>query len=416
MTTANNDASTITAAALIAAFQDNTTGQAKHELLEDFLLRSPALAIDTFALDALTALPRGDVYYEWMLNHISPSTFEPLIAQAVALLERGQSQEICNAAIRSVSMQCPQALQPYLKQLFALRPNDGWDGENWPWRGAQDSDVAFLTEKMRSGTLLEQKKAFECLLETRQPDAIAAAMAAFPQLQLDGQLAIHLNQVDYAESGRPLYRRDCTHLVFPPSYYDTGKGPRALHPCRTLASDAAPVRFGGTGSGPCGYCGQPRHHLVTLAQKYVFTDGGEEDLALEFCLSCMGWECPVMFYQHGADGKPVPLDHAAVTPRFPTAQLRELQVGLATTPPRWQYQSWASIADNINRLGGPVIWVQSADYPDCPLCKQQMHAALVLESGLELDDGYTMDWGSGGLCYGFQCTPCRVIGYTGQCT
>ena len=41
---------------------------------------------------------------------------------------------------------------------------------------------------------------------------------------------------------------------------------------------------------------------------------------------------------------------------------------------RWHWQSWAgsNSRQNLHRVGGPGVWVQSADHPPCPGCDRAM--------------------------------------------
>ncbi|NHZ64638.1 DUF1963 domain-containing protein [Massilia genomosp. 1] len=397
---------------------------ASHARLRVFLRDAGPGDIDALAGDELLSLPRGaSNMIEEVLCVISTTAFARLAVRALDLLEQQPSPEaraICNEVLAAASLQIAPALQPYLARLFDLAPHRGWTMEDWPWRAAQDEDLAFLSEKLVAGDPQERRKAFDCLLETRRPDAMTIAVNACPTLALPYPPAAYLRALDHDGPGLPLYSRQCVHLIFPANYLGDGSAdpaPGAQHPSWTLPADAPLHRFGGAGSAACGLCGGQLHHLLTLPESAIFgaTASRAGALSLEACLSCLGWERDVLFYRHGDDGLPGPLDHGAVTPQFPAKALAPTEVRLAPTPARWTWQQWGG--GNLHRLGGAPVWIQSADYPDCPACARTMHFAMQLDSELPTtDEDESWLWGSGGICYVFQCQPCRTIGYLWQCT
>jgi hypothetical protein len=143
-------------------------------------------------------------------------------------------------------------------------------------------------------------------------------------------------------------------------------------------------------------------------------------LELATCLSCLGWEKQPLFYRHDQHGIPsnVGYDGPAVTPQFPSGQLKETEIRLAETPRRWYWQDWAlsNGRENLNRIGGEPCWVQSAEYPHCPLCQRIMPYLMQLDSNLPMNEEREFLWGSGGIGYGFWCDQCKVSGFFWQCT
>ncbi|UOD28543.1 hypothetical protein INH39_24295 [Massilia violaceinigra] len=397
---------------------------ASHAQLQMFLRGASAQDLDALADDTLLSLPRGaSNMIEEVLCVIPEAGFARLAARALDALEQQPSpamREICDEVLQEASLQIGPALQPQLGRLFELAPNRGWTAENRPWRAAQEEDVAFLNEKLVAGDQEARRKAFACLIETRRPDAMAIAAEAYPTLALKYPFSLYLRGVDHDGPGQPLYGAPCAHLIFPENYMYGGSAdpaPGAQHPTWTLPGDGSLHRFGGAGSTACGLCAGQLHHLVTLPERTMFgeTASGEATLSLEVCLSCLGWERDLLFYRHGDDGLPSPLHHGAVTPRFPANALAATEVRLAPTPARWTWQQWGS--GNLHRVGGAPVWVQSPDYPDCPTCARTMHFAMQLDSELPTtDEDESWLWGSGGICYVFQCQPCRTIGYLWQCT
>jgi hypothetical protein len=60
--------------------------------------------------------------------------------------------------------------------------------------------------------------------------------------------------------------------------------------------------------------------------------------------------------------------------------------------------------------------VQSAHYPACIDCGEQMPFVMQLDSTLPTTNEGMLLWGSGGMLYSFWCAKCRVSGHFWQCT
>ena len=189
------------------------------------------------------------------------------------------------------------------------------------------------------------------------------------------------------------------------------------------APPVAHARMGGALASVCGLCHAPLHRLLTLPDP--FAAGIASDTGIEFatCLSCQGWEADgALFYRHGPDGSPQAHPgqrrDAPLTPEQIASPLLEADVALFEAPARWRWQDWGESngRQNLSRVGGAPSWVQSADYPACPDCGQDMGLAMQLDSGLPQEDGGEWLWGSGGCNYTFWCATCRVSGQRWQCT
>jgi hypothetical protein len=407
---------------LLEQFRTRTSGAGAFDRLAEFLRTADDREIERFALSALEVVPSGGAFLDSTLSHISSSGLARLTDKCVAILESQTSNDACESVLAYVSLQQPLDLQPHLRRIFALRPNAGTYYENWPWRGAAETDVSFLSSSLQSTQIATRTKAWECLLETRRPDAMSLALAATDKVQLDQPAEIYLRTVGFNAPHERLYKEACEHMTFPPGYFAVD-GPswnsRSLHPTWRLKSGSKEFRFGGPGSASCGLCTQNLHHLISLPTSRVFDDACDDStIPLEVCLSCVGWVEGCLFYQYSASGSPRALDVGTAKPEFVAGPLRETRVYLAPTPDRWRWQDWAlaNARENLHRVGGHPCWIQSADFPECRSCGKTMHFLFQLDSGLPIADGGEWLWGSGGICYGFRCMGCRITAFRWQCT
>lgn len=97
----------------------------------------------------------------------------------------------------------------------------------------------------------------------------------------------------------------------------------------------------------------------------------------------------------------------------------QAEVGLAALgSERWRQQDWgqSNHRQNLSRVGGAPSWVQSAWYPACIDCGEEMPFVMQLDSTLPTTGEGALLWGSGGMLYTFWCAKCRVSGHFWQCT
>ncbi|MDN7426074.1 hypothetical protein [Burkholderia sp. AU45388] len=192
---------------------------------------------------------------------------------------------------------------------------------------------------------------------------------------------------------------------------------------RAGESPRSTAHFGGVSPHRCGLCHQPLHRLLTLPQPAEAGIDSATPVSFDTCLSCLGWESDgPLFYRHDDSGHaiahPSQQHDAPIEPDYPAAAFVESDVALFAAPARWTRQDWGESNDrqNLNRVGGPPSWVQSAWYPACPDCGRTMHFAMQLDSQLPQVDGGEWLWGSGGANYTFWCAPCRTSAHLWQCT
>jgi hypothetical protein len=406
---------------LLERFRDKRPDAESFDHLAGFVLTADPDRIEQFAFALLEVVPGGGTFLDLVLSHVSREGLARLADRAVTTLESASS-EACESVLAYASLQYPRDLQRHLPRMFVLRPNAGSYYENWPWRGAADTDVSFLLWNLKSSQSACRLKAWKCLVETRRPDAISRAVAIADDIALEQPVESYLRAVGINTRYERLYVDHCGHIVFPPEYFAVDRpswSSRSLHPTWRLAGDSRQLRFGGAGSAGCGLCGKTLHHLITLPSSSVFGDSSDTSTAqLEVCLSCLGWEQDCLFYRHSSDGSVQSLDVGSVQPEFVAEPLREACIRLTRTPERWTWQDWgySNSRENLHRIGGHPCWIQSADFPDCKSCGETMHFLLQLDSGLPGADGGEWLWGSGGICYAFRCAACRITAFRWQCT
>jgi len=417
----------------------NPTDRALH------LAQSAPEEIATLVRATMRVQPKGSFDFEALLALMPEEEWPALVAEAMAILKADPADEAAEGILHAASFQCLQAVHPFLTELFLIDTFFKANIGIYVWRESGDAYLDFLTDYLwgrripealtplqAENELLLRHRAFASLMETRHPEALRQASHAAPDLGYSVEhFTAWLHLVDYEPEGdgfRRLVPYPVRHLQFPAGYIE--KHPYLENweplPWQSLAPEDYTYRFGGVLEATCGFCGEPLYHLLTLDP---IPEGLEITsvfrLALATCLSCEGWEEYCLFFQHDDAGLPVAYNRAETLrmPKFFYRPLVETRVAMIETPQRWRWQDWGASngKENLHRLGGHPSWVQSAEYPVCPVCARTMPFLMQLDSGLKLDarqkteDG-TLLWGSGGMAYLFWCDACRMSATMWQCT
>jgi len=355
-------------------------------------------------------------YTDAALSFLPLEDWPRAVQIAVSALLQDKTNKAAQSVVSCASLQCPGALHPYLKQLFGLMEYDFHQA----CRGANLEDVMFLFAYCNSEDWNVHYSACEGLLETRIPDAMKFVKTC------EKNHYNYLFSVGFEESNdgfRQLYSDKVLHLAFPFNYLDCmvpdmGWAANIDHPTWVVASsDRQQYRFGGVSEARCRLCGEQVSHLITLDP---VPDGigitGLARVELAVCLSCLGWKKEILSYQHNEEGKPRALDYAESfsAPQFVELPLEETMVNLVDLGIRWRWQEWNN--ENLHRLGGHPTWIQSAEYPCCPICERTSSFLMQLNSDLRDGNGHQFLWGTGGIGYVFWCDQCRVSSFLLQCT
>lgn len=367
-----------------------------------------------------------------VMSFFALEDFPRAIRFALDGFARDPKNEAAEAVVASASLQCVSVLHPHLDQIFHLGVNGSSYYGTWPWRESGRQALDFLQGVLESDghSEAERLRAWQALLETRDETCLHYAITVAPRIPLHSDPSLYFAQVGlegHGDAFRPLDPKTVFHLRFAEGHFDDAERPlwlHTFHPTWRLDADSsALMNFGGDlpGDVRCDACGGGLHHLITLDPVPVGIGvTGLSRLCLATCLSCLGWEQEELFYRHDEEGSPAQIGHSggSVTPQFPVGPLKGCQVRLAPTPNRWHWQDCglSNSRENLNRVGGPPCWVQSSQYPACPMCQETMQFLMQLDSDLPMADGGEWLWGSGGIGYVFWCDACRVSGYLWQCT
>lgn len=136
------------------------------ELLHE-LSRSQPERIASWMTAYMERVQEGSVLLDAAYSLLPAGDWPLVIEAAIGCLRASREHEAAASAIAYASLQCPQLLSPYIREMFRLRPNANAYYSHWYCRGAGEEHVEEWTE-------LEYT--VWALLETRQEYAIEAAV------------------------------------------------------------------------------------------------------------------------------------------------------------------------------------------------------------------------------------------------
>ncbi|WP_298103433.1 hypothetical protein, partial [uncultured Campylobacter sp.] len=176
------------------------------------------------------------------------------------------------------------------------------------------------------------------------------------------------------------------HIIFPRGYFGAPYAPHLAkhHPTWRLEGGKAGYKLGGVLDEADGDAQNPLFHLITL-------DPLPRDLPVRSLprLSLAAHvreinEGEVVFYEHDAQGMPRRIGERTQVEYVQDEPIKECEVALAPTPPRWAAQDWgmSNGRQNLARIGGEPSWIQGASVPTCPICGEKMEFLMQLDSEL----------------------------------
>jgi hypothetical protein len=359
--------------------------------------------------------------------------FPDIVVVALEHLRSQPENEVAEDILAYCSLQSVRSLHPHLDNLFNLAPNRRTYYACWPWRESGTLHFAYLRNVLEHDTEIQRRlRAWEALLETREPEAMQLALGAAQQIGAQEQAHYRLLGVGFEATRvgfRRLYAETVYHIIFPPGYVPVKRQPlmagrnfsREHHPTWQPAATEAPrMRFGGDSSSHCAYCGEALQHIITVEPIPVTLPiSGLERLELSTCLSCLGMEQPIIFYTHGQTGRPQQTEFAVARakPEFAGEAFLPTEVQITQLSQRWHWQDHAlsNGRENLHRIGGAPCWIQGPDYPTCPECGELMMFLFQVDSYLPTVEGNEWMWGDAGMYHCFWCYDCKVSGHLWQC-
>ncbi|WP_148046373.1 hypothetical protein [Halostreptopolyspora alba] len=353
-------------------------------------------------------------YLHAVLDRLPSSLLRELAERAVHRLTSGPNDAAAEI-LAYVSVHQAESLAAHLPSLWELSPSEGFYFAEWPWRVADESEIARLWERADPDDELRRERALRCLLQTRRPDVLARLSPAEDDL----------HSVGYTLGGgelRRLHSASPWHLAFPADLlrrWATRNPLRAHQSSWPVASQRDPQALtSGCIDLACPRCRKRLHRLLYLPS--VPPDVGVTSRArVEFvwCAEC-GPYTEVSYVRHDADGAPADLAMTFVVdpperqPGLEPADeaIPATGVELVRLEQRWWWQDWAISNDreNLHRVGGEPTWIQDPDYPSCPDCADTMIAA----GQVNVADL----WDFEGMCYLMWCDQCAISGVVYQQT
>jgi hypothetical protein len=414
---------------IIYDFKERRWNSQPMERSLELVLASPDAATHLLR-EALIEIPQGGTFLDAVISFLPDEEFPNLVENAITIFRRDRGNETAQAILAHTSLQSVETLHPHLTTIFELAPNNSTYYENWPWRESGKLHFSLLSDVLMDNKEVGLvRKAWECILETREIELLHYAVSEVHRTDIADRLETYLLHIGY-EFIEGDFRRLCSdkvyHLIFDVDYLSYQSRPywlsliRENHPSWRLSSTSVGMKFGGSAQGLCSVCGKELHHLITFEPiPGDLSVTNLERLELVTCLSCLGWEQEQLFYKHSHLGKPQNIGDISsfVVPEFPATPFQPTVVYLARTPKRWKWQNDAlsNNRENLHRVGGEPSWIQNADYPKCPECNKQMMFLMQLASDLPATDGSEWIWGDSGICYTFWCDRCKVSGHLWQC-
>ncbi len=379
----------------------------------------------------LDELPDGAFFLPAALALLEIDDFPRILGRILSSLGGNPDSRSARILLEGLALQRPSALHSRLGEIFELTHRDATSGVRYAWRESGRLHLDFLRRVVeQEGTASPRAvMAWRCMLETRDESVVRVAMELneslgplLPTYSID---QTGLSSVDFElEKGavRKLYADRVYHLALSEHLLRLrpGRDLEKRHPTwRFDRSGVSPLRFGGTTNTRCGLCEEMLHHIVTLDPVPEGVGiGAIERLVLATCMSCIGWEEPVLCYEHDESG--VPKAVACISgrePEMPAEPLEEGEAWLVETPARWRWQDDIdSDGENLFRIGGAPAWVQSAEFPTCCGCQRTMCFLLSIDSWLPNASGEAWYWGDAGTAYIHWCDDCRISAFHWQCS
>ena len=374
---------------------------------------------------ALARRSPASAFLDMALDLLPDEAVEPVCADAWRRYRDGERGELLASVLEFASYQAPQVLQDDWEALLAVAIEDELQLASQVWQGLPPAIAAHWAQVLAEADDDREMARARALLLADQPETYAVARGYVVDWgRLDAEVWAHWAGVADGPQPRRLHGERPLHIRFGREQHRAQQADDIwrLHPTWNGGRVHHAGHMGGPLEALCGSCDAPLQRLLRT-DAAALQPGAAGEITLGLCLDCCGWEDPpVRFYRHDASGLPSchPSQRLEV-PATPTdsGDLMQAEVGLAAMDTsRWRQQDWgqSNHRQNLSRVGGAPSWVQSAWYPACIDCGEEMHFVMQLDSTLPTTGGGALLWGSGGMLYTFWCAKCRVSGHFWQCT
>lgn len=380
---------------------------------------------------ALARRSPSSAFLDMTLDLLPDEAVAPVCAEAWRRYRDGECGELLASVIEFASYQAPQVLQDDWEALLAIASENELQLASQVWRGLPSATAVQWAQILAEADDDREMARARALLLAAQPESYAVARGYLADWgALDAEVWAHWAGVADGPLPRRLHGERPLHIRFGREQHRAQQADEPswrkriwrLHPTWNGGQVHHAGQMGGPLEALCGSCHAPLQRLMRT-DAAALQPGAAGEITLGLCLDCCGWEDPpVRFYRHDAVGLPSchPSQRLEV-PATPTdsGDLMRAEIGLvAMDTMRWQQQDWgqSNHRQNLSRVGGAPSWVQSAWYPACIDCGEEMPFVMQLDSTLPTTSEGTLLWGSGGMLYTFWCATCRVSGHFWQCT
>lgn len=382
-------------------------------------------------LQALARRSPSSAFLDMALDLLPDDAVPAVVAEAWRRYRDGERGELLASVMEFASYQAPQLLQDDWEALLAIVSEDELQLASQVWRGLPSATAAQWAQILAEADDDREMARARALLLAAQPETYAIARGYVVDWgRLDAEVWAHWAGVADGPQPRRLHGERPLHIRFGREQHRAQQADEPswrkriwrLHPTWNSGQVHHAGHMGGPLEALCGGCHAPLQRLLQT-DAAALQPGASGEVTLGLCLDCCGWEePPVRFYRHDAAGQPGchPSQYREV-PNTPTdsGDLMQAEVGLAALgSERWRQQDWgqSNHRQNLSRVGGAPSWVQSAWYPACIDCGEEMPFVMQLDSTLPTTGEGALLWGSGGMLYTFWCAKCRVSGHFWQCT
>ncbi len=329
-------------------------------------------------------------------------------------LSEAEAQNLADLAFRALDSGEPEGVGSGILACLAIFRRDGLGVQTsealardlyWPssiYRNAPDNIASQLIQRIGSARGLELNHLLLALAWTRGESA-RLAFLGWRENPPRWAKRLHVPPEQYLHSaGWALDANgESRELVSKKCYKIARRHDVASHPvpCRTVADGKCPVC-----QGPLAWLFDFRN----LPQELFLEDRTNAPTRVLCCLSCAPFSAGV-FSRYHKDGTAEwhPATEGGRTENYGYSAANDRELIPDVFPPFAAAEPFG--IDDASGLGGTPMWIQDAEYPTCPECRQEMTYLAQFDNG-------SMKPPEEGIFYSFFCGKCSVAAVTCQQT